>query len=1577
MLLTLYDQYGNEKAELQANDSSTQDKEVQADNVLSLGFTLYEHVAIDVNDYVDFGGERYWAVEKYEPAEKSSVEWEYSLKLYGVESLLKRFLVVNNADGDNEVVFSLTGSAQDHLRLIVKSINDGIGGTNFKAGEIEHSGNIVIDYRGKYCDEALKELASAVGAEWWLDGTTVNISRCEWGSALEIGYGEGLTSLEQDKAETAKFYTRLFPIGSSRNIDRERYGASRLQLPGGAKYVDLPDLVQKYGVIHHYEQEAFSGIYPRRVGEVSSVRSCSRLGTDGKLFTIWYFKDSGLTFDPNDYEIGGLVKRVSFQEGSELAGLGDGEDHSFEVNYHSEEGEFEVITIWPYDDDRQLPGVPGDTLVPKPGDKYILWNIRMPDEYYTLAETEFQTAVEEYNRKHTQDVSVYKGSTDHVWIEDGLLTGELAVGRRVRLKSQEYFPRLGYRESRITRISRSVNLPSQMDIEISDALSSGTLDKIGDAINDAKSYAGSILGALNVPDLIRSWDETKATDTNIYSARRSEQEFVSRRHDDRVEGRLSLLQGLLLGEGGYGLDENGRGRLLELVLDELRTRGYTGDDLLTDKGFRAWRDEEGRGHIITDYLDARVKAVFAALEVRKAYFTGGNLFVSGAGAKIAVVKAIDKNDVVWDVVRNIDGTITLRRTIQQLPVVGGKVIGVGSVLRHTQTEEVTYDPREEYQNTVIAWRCYWLASDGEKAVENEWQVGDQALCETFRLRDDYDEGAGNKRYWRLVVRKGAEALDDGRLYNYVDLANFGNLYNGICHGVVGCHWVMASDTLLPKYNPLDPEQELHYFGAEGLYYSGGSGWGGYKSGSSGAPAPDLPEAGDEIVQCGSQTDTSRQGMVQIAAVGNEPMVGIYAGITGYGALVKWRKFLASPSQWLVEAGFLKIITGGSEESAETYFRGQKGDKGDPGEKGEKGDKGNDGTSFTTKGSVIGVMTDVDLDAFDPQTAESSPSNPYYDFWDKFRYYYHADHEDFIVPMLDTTDREGYLVVACRINAYRGTMEPVIFDGDWDALHEDGFAAGDAYIVRRYTDDGLANYLDNSLDGHLFVLNENAEWLDLGKITGTSGRDGKDGKDGKDGAAGANGKDGEDGLAVRLAPETLVVEEVETGSSHSSVDLSNAKIAVSVLLGMTEVESVQGQDTTTARGLFFRIGTPSARVTEQTSSGSASISVGVNMDEPLVHVNSLSSNVRRGAIAIPVGLELWSGAAGTAAVVTEVGTLTATADLYVNRLGSLLIQAKNDTYERMATKVFTDGHGTEYSLLSVVRQTSGKYTVYVKNRNDGVTSVFELDSDGNVLVQGEKITLSNGSGREAVFENGKLRLDLLDVAKIVAQGIATQSLTANALHVTGSSTFDGVLDAKRGKIAGFNISGDGLTNGPEYTNDAYIIFRNDAHKCFAGIGGNVLPASTVQRAVARFENEDSNDQWSLGANYAMILSAKNHSRKNVALQINHGQTRGLRPEVRGVNSNTTLTDDDHTIIATNGCTLTLPSSPQEGQQYHIVCMTTGTVRIQSAAQMNWKYLRSSSAAEDWQLGKGTVYDLTASVRDAWLTFTGTEWHLTHN
>ena len=71
---------------------------------------------------------------------------------------------------------------------------------------------------------------------------------------------------------------------------------------------------------------------------VSSVRSEERADENGESFTVYYFKDENLPFDPNEYEIGGLVKRVTFQEGSELAGLGsdDNGTHYFEVNFDSD-----------------------------------------------------------------------------------------------------------------------------------------------------------------------------------------------------------------------------------------------------------------------------------------------------------------------------------------------------------------------------------------------------------------------------------------------------------------------------------------------------------------------------------------------------------------------------------------------------------------------------------------------------------------------------------------------------------------------------------------------------------------------------------------------------------------------------------------------------------------------------------------------------------------------------------------------------------------------------------------------------------------------------------------------------------------------------------------------------------------------------------------------------------------------------------------------------------------------------------------------------------------------------------------
>lgn len=114
-----------------------------------------------------------------------------------------------------------------------------------------------------------------------------------------------------------------------------------------------------------------------------------------------------------------------------------------------------------------------------------------------------------------------------------------------------------------------------------------------------------------------------------------------------------------------------------------------------------------------------------------------------------------------------------------------------------------------------------------------------------------------------------------------------------------------------------------------------------------------------------------------------------------------------------------------------------------------------------------------------------------------------------------------------------------------------------------------------------------------------------------------------------------------------------------------------------------------------------------------------------------------------------------------------------------------------------------------------------------------------------------------------------------------------INVQSGNIAGFKISGNGLTNDP-FDNDAYVTFRNDAHQCFAGIGGNVMPQSSGIRAVGRFENEDTADWWGLGRNIALLLSAKNSTYNHAFMGSGHGSLDGFvvgyRPNImRGINS----------------------------------------------------------------------------------------------
>ena len=127
-----------------------------------------------------------------------------------------------------------------------------------------------------------------------------------------------------------------------------------------------------------------------------------------------------------------------------------------------------------------------------------------------------------------------------------------------------------------------------MDIEISDALSTGYKEAVGGEINDVKNYAKSIANSLSLPDIIRSWDNTLPTDNNLFSARRSQKEFLSKLKADRAKKKITFEEGADFGDYTAGLqggtiDDKGNAELLSLVVRELlRRESATSRSVLRD-----------------------------------------------------------------------------------------------------------------------------------------------------------------------------------------------------------------------------------------------------------------------------------------------------------------------------------------------------------------------------------------------------------------------------------------------------------------------------------------------------------------------------------------------------------------------------------------------------------------------------------------------------------------------------------------------------------------------------------------------------------------------------------------------------------------------------------------------------------------------------------------------------------------------------------------------------------------------------------------------------------------------------------
>jgi len=595
MELEIYNRQGTLKKKVSPDSSSRWTEEVGVEFVVTVNFTTWEFFVLSVGDYVEISGKRFSIKKEYRPKKTDTQKYTYNISFYGREHDMQDLLFcrLNQGEDDLESVFAYDGTPMEMLEKLVANMNRNTDGVTWRAGQAVTGDRKTINFNGLFCWDAAGEIAGAWETEWWLDGEYLNIGKCEHGERVTLGYMKGLkTGLTQNEnSNSIKWFTRLIPVGSTKNIDPSKYGYTHLQLPSRDKYIDLNT---QLGLKEHREEAAFQDIFPHRLGTVSSVRSEEQTNKDGKKYTVYYVKDKDLPFNPDEYMIGSEVIHITFESG-DLSG------REFECNWHNDTQEFEIINTYP-DENTQIPG---GNIIPNVGDTYILTNIRMPDEYYPIAEEQYKQAVDSFLTEYSKDISIYSGDTDYIHVDKNSVP--LSLGQRVRLEDAQYFE-AGYLDTRITRIERKLGNLSEASIDCSSAVSTSWKSSVDSTLNNLEYTLAQEMAQAFIR-LLKMGDTESPSDYTAFSSLRSRNEFINKRNPDIANELITFLKGLLVGKNGSGWT----------VL------------------------EDGTTQAVVDRLYVKIKAVFDELEVKKKTHVGGEQIISPAGMKCVRVEELDES----------------------------------------------------------------------------------------------------------------------------------------------------------------------------------------------------------------------------------------------------------------------------------------------------------------------------------------------------------------------------------------------------------------------------------------------------------------------------------------------------------------------------------------------------------------------------------------------------------------------------------------------------------------------------------------------------------------------------------------------------------------------------------------------------------------------------------------------------------------------------------------------------------------------------------------------------------------------
>lgn len=206
--------------------------------------------------------------------------------------------------------------------------------------------------------------------------------------------------------------------------------------------------------------------------------------------------------------------------------------------------------------------------------------------------------------------------------------------------------------------------------------------------------------------------------------------FLSQTLNENAEGLINFLQGIGI-----------KGQVIDKVI------GALSEDVADDKSvYTAERVAKELEMYLRKDKDDRSKGVIASdkgIEV-------GNFEEGTLGQGAAMYVGNDKNTYVEADFLKVRKKATFTEiTVQELKHVGGEIVLSPAAMVCSKVEELSN-----------GWKCYFNTEDSDgRKVYQEFEVGDQARCQTFNLSPKgANDLAGNHYYWRFVTAVGDDFI---------------------------------------------------------------------------------------------------------------------------------------------------------------------------------------------------------------------------------------------------------------------------------------------------------------------------------------------------------------------------------------------------------------------------------------------------------------------------------------------------------------------------------------------------------------------------------------------------------------------------------------------------------------------------------------------------------------------------------------------------------------------------------------------------------------------------------------------------